>query len=190
MDYQVEEHGDLGRTRNGSPTFYDLLGEMAATHDRKSHDYASHSNPYGNYHFAGEMACIFSHSPKDAGFMARLAEKIFRLANLEKDGKIPQNESIADTERDIAVITALWMASRRDRRPNQQAIVQNKQSREEQENEAAQSAMIDCEKHLTPKGRQQMIDYLRACQRDEVQLKSTDRRSAEHPSQTMLKERG
>ena len=89
---------------------------MADTHDAKSHDYASNSSPYGNYHFAGEMALLFAHSSKDAGFVGRLAEKIYRLANLEKSGKVAKNESIDDTERDIAVITALWMASRRESR--------------------------------------------------------------------------
>jgi hypothetical protein len=104
------------KPRHGSPTFYALLEEMADTHDAKSHDYASDKNPSGNYHFAGQMATMFAHSPEDAGFVGRLAEKIYRLANLESAGKTPRNESIADTEKDIAVITALWMANRRDRR--------------------------------------------------------------------------
>ena len=89
---------------------------MAETHDKKSHDYASMDNPSGNYHFAGQMACMFSHSPQDAGFVGRLAEKIYRLKTLESQGKTPKNESIEDTERDIATITALWIADRRDRR--------------------------------------------------------------------------
>lgn len=101
---------------HGSPQFYKMLEEMADTHDRKSHDYASNDNPYGNYHFAGELACLFKHSPEDAGFVGRLGEKIYRLANLEGSGKSPSNESIEDTERDIAVITVLWMASRRAKR--------------------------------------------------------------------------
>lgn len=122
-DYQIEEYPDgKGRTRHGSPRFYDLLGEMAEVHDRKSHDYASNDNPYGNYHFAGLVSSLFSHSPNDAGFAGRIAEKMYRLANLESGGKIPQNESIDDTERDIAVITALWMADRRDRRAKENCM--------------------------------------------------------------------
>lgn len=101
--------------KHGSKRFYDLLEEMAETHDKKSHDYASNANPYGNYYFAGQIAGLFSHSPQDAGFAGRLAEKIYRLANLESSGKETRNESVEDTERDIAVIAALWMASRRDR---------------------------------------------------------------------------
>lgn len=100
----------------GSPTYYKLLEEMKELHSRKSHDYASNENPVGNYHFAGTLALLFVGSPEDAGFVGRLGEKIYRLANLQKDGKEPLNESIEDTERDIAVICSLWMASRMDKR--------------------------------------------------------------------------
>jgi hypothetical protein len=118
----LEEKDIVPMTRHGSPTFYKLLEEMAALHDRKSHDYASNDNPSGNYHFAGKLALLFAHSPEDAGFIGRIGEKIYRLANLEKDGKKPANESIEDTERDICVIVTLWMADRRQRRVVHQGI--------------------------------------------------------------------
>jgi hypothetical protein len=102
-------------TRNGSPIFYNLLERMADLHDKKSYDYASNSDPFGNYHFAGLMSQLFT-NPDDAGFVGRLGEKIFRLANLENSRKSPVNESIEDTELDICVIVALWIADRRDRR--------------------------------------------------------------------------
>jgi len=102
--------------RNGSPIFYSLLERMAEIHDRKSHDYASNDNPYGNYKFAGQMSKLFD-NPDDAGFLGRIAEKLYRLANLENGiGKTPSNETVEDTEIDICVITALWMASRKERR--------------------------------------------------------------------------
>ena len=116
MTTNFERLGQYTDGRHGSSTFYKLLSEMAETHDKKSHDYASNQNPYGNYHFAGKVAQLFAHSEQDAGFVGRIAEKIYRLANLEGSQKIPSNESIEDTERDICVITALWMADRRDRR--------------------------------------------------------------------------
>ena len=106
--------------RHGSPIFYALLDDMAETHNSKSHDYASNDNPFGNYHFAGQVSTLFAHSPEDAGFAGRIAEKIFRLANLESSNKTPSNESIEDTEKDIAVITVLWMADRRNRRMSNQ----------------------------------------------------------------------
>jgi len=114
--YAVENHGDKSRPRHGNPLFYKLIEEMAQTHDKKSHDYASNDNPSGNYHFAGKLAQLFAHSHEDAGFIGRLGEKFYRLANLEKSQKSPSNESIEDTERDIAVIAALWMVDRRERR--------------------------------------------------------------------------
>ena len=116
FDARYGNQGPQDRPWNGSPTFYKLLEEMAITHDKKSHDYASNENPYGNYHFAGQLAQLFSHSFKDAGFVGRLGEKLYRLANLESSQKVAQNESIEDTERDICVIVALWMSDRRDRR--------------------------------------------------------------------------
>jgi len=96
---------------------------MAKTHDTKSHDYASNDNPSGNYHFAGKLALLFAHSEQDAGFIGRLGEKFYRLANLEASQKIAKDESIEDTERDIATITALWMSDRRDRRAKSKAAM-------------------------------------------------------------------
>jgi hypothetical protein len=116
--------------RHGSPTFYKLLDEMGEIHNRKSHDYASNDNPYGNYHFAGHVSSLFAHSFQDAGFAGRIAEKIYRLANLESGKKTPQNESVEDTERDIATIVTLWMADRRDRRLEQNQIAKLKLSGE------------------------------------------------------------
>lgn len=103
------------KKRHGSQLFYELLDELAELHDRKSHDYASDSNPSANYHFAGSLSKLFD-NPEDAGFIGRIGEKLFRLANLENNGKKPKNESVEDTERDICVIICLWMADRRDRR--------------------------------------------------------------------------
>lgn len=122
MMYGEESFGDLGRIRDGSPRFYKMLEEMAEIHDKKSHDYASNKDPSGNYHFAGQMAAMFMYSPEDAGFFGRIAEKIYRLANLESSDKRAKNESIEDTERDIAVITVLWMADRRERRAKLNAV--------------------------------------------------------------------
>lgn len=102
--------------RHGSPIFYNLLDEMAETHSKKSHDYANDNSPYGNYHFAGFIANLFNHSSDDAGFAGRLAEKMYRLSVLGKRQTQPFNESVDDTERDIAVIATLWMASRREKR--------------------------------------------------------------------------
>lgn len=112
----------IGRVRNGHPIFYDLLKEMAETHDKKSHDYASNSSPFANYKFAGMMSKVFN-DPDDSGFLGRIGEKIYRLANLENSGKQALNESIEDTEKDIATIIVLWMAMRRERRQKNEPIM-------------------------------------------------------------------
>ena len=104
-----------GKERHGSQTFYKLVEEVVEMHDKKSHDYASNEDPYGNYHFAGKMSQLFKNSD-DAGFVGRIGEKLFRLANLENSEKTAKNESVEDTEKDIVTITILWMADRRDRR--------------------------------------------------------------------------
>lgn len=98
-----------------SITFSELVKEAEELHVKKSHDYASPDNPCGNYHFAGDMSQLF-HNYKDAGFMGRMAEKLYRLANLENNNKHPKNETIEDTEIDLIVIMILWMSDRRSRR--------------------------------------------------------------------------
>jgi len=98
-------------------TFYKLLGKAYELYDKKSHDYASDDNPYGNYQFAGMLSKLFN-SADDAGFVGRMGEKLYRLANLENSGKAPLNETIEDTEIDLIVIMVLWIASRRDKRDN------------------------------------------------------------------------
>lgn len=124
MAYNEENHGEKGRMRHGSPTFYELLERMAKIHDAKSHDYASNQNPYGNYHFAGKLSQLFKNSD-DAGFIGRIGEKLFRLANLENNSKTPMNEKVEDTEEDICVIVALWMADRKDRRLKNSLVSSN-----------------------------------------------------------------
>jgi hypothetical protein len=101
--------------RHGSPIFYELLEKMSEIHSKKSHDYASNNDPYANYKFAGMMSKLFD-NPDDAGFIGRIGEKLYRLANLENNSKNPSNESVEDTELDIAVIVLLWISMRQDRR--------------------------------------------------------------------------
>jgi hypothetical protein len=96
-------------------TFHELLGRASQLHDRKSHDYASDDDRYGNYHFAGKLAKLFENY-EDSGFVGRLGEKLYRLANLDNNGKVPLNETVEDTELDLIVIMVLWMSDRKDRR--------------------------------------------------------------------------
>lgn len=152
MGYGEEEHGNMGRVRNGSPTFYALLERMAKVHDTKSHDYANNQNPYGNYKFAGMLSQLFK-NPDDAGFVGRIGEKLFRLSNLENDGKIPQNEKIEDTEEDICVIVALWMAARRDARME----LQKKLERQTRIDRGISLPGINTNKQIYPEGKEPQV---------------------------------
>jgi hypothetical protein len=100
-----------------SMTFLNLLDAASAIYAKKSHDYASEAEPYGNYYFAGMLSQMFN-NPDDAGFVGRMGEKLYRLANLENSGKAPLNETIEDTEIDLIVIMVLWISARRDKRNN------------------------------------------------------------------------
>ena len=151
---------DQNHKRHGSPIFYKLLEEMAETHDKKSHDYASNSDPAGNYHFAGQLSKLFD-NPDDAGFIGRIGEKIYRLANLENGNKVVRNESIEDTERDICVITALWVADRRFRRIPIQSV-----SNQMSASDAAQCEIIEFAKNLDVEGIKSIINYLRRAMSD------------------------
>lgn len=105
--------------------FSELLQQMQEIHDKKSHDYAPQDDPYGNYKFAGKLGQLFDNSD-DAGFIARVAEKLFRLANIDNNALEVKNESIEDTELDIITIVALWIAMRRDRRTEKRITYLNK----------------------------------------------------------------
>ncbi len=151
---------------NGSPTFYALLEEMADIHNIKSHDYATNDNPYGNYEFAGQVAAMFAYSPADCGFAGRVAEKIYRIANLERGNKTPNNESLADTERDIATIVTLWMANRRDRRAAKETILKSAQYIPEPTptiSEDALSKVVMVAPYMSPLHIEQSISYLKRC---------------------------
>jgi hypothetical protein len=112
---QMAEGIKMPKDRPTNKTFYELLKDAGDLHALKAHDYASDEDPYGNYKFAGMMSKLFDNTD-DAGFMGRIGEKIYRLANLENNNKTPKNEAIEDTERDLCVIMVLWMSQRKDRR--------------------------------------------------------------------------
>lgn len=150
---------DVERKRSGSPTFYNLLKSMANIHDKKSHDYASNDNPFGNYHFSGMLSKLFN-NPDDAGFISRIGEKLYRLANIENAGKTAMNETVDDTEIDICTITVLWMASRRERRSNANITNVGEVSAPTESQDASCKIIVLAEK-LSMDGLRDMQSYLR-----------------------------
>jgi hypothetical protein len=91
-----------------SPKFLMLLDEMKALHDRKNGDYAKDGDPFSNFREAAEVARGFTGT--DAVFASLIGIKLARLRELLSSGKTPNNESIDDTRRDLAMYAALWAA--------------------------------------------------------------------------------
>jgi hypothetical protein len=91
-----------------SPKFEALLAEMRALHVSKNGDYAREGSPFSNFDEAAEVARGFT--GKDAVYATLIGVKLARLRNLLSSGKTPNNESIADTRRDLAMYAALWAA--------------------------------------------------------------------------------
>lgn len=100
--------------RRGNLLFYQILEEAASIHEKKSHDYAINSDPMVNYRTAGMIAHKFR-DHTEAGLAGRFAEKVMRLLVLEEKIEV-LNESVEDTENDLLVILALFIARRRERR--------------------------------------------------------------------------
>lgn len=89
-----------------NPRFKMLLHEMDELHDKKNHDYAEDGNPYSNFEFAAKVAEGFTGI--DAVFATLMGIKMARLKELTSKGKTPNNESIGDTRKDLAMYATLW----------------------------------------------------------------------------------
>jgi hypothetical protein len=91
-----------------SPKFEMLLDEMRQLHESKNSDYAQSENPFSNFEEAAAVAEGFT--GVDAVFASLIGVKLARLRELTRSGKKPNNESIADTRRDLAMYSTLWAA--------------------------------------------------------------------------------
>lgn len=81
----------------GDPRFHDLLGEMAALHDRKQSDYSAAADPFANVRASQEWGI-----PPWIGALVRLNDKVTRLKSFARRGSLA-NESAEDSMLDIAV---------------------------------------------------------------------------------------
>jgi len=92
-----------------SSDFLAMLATMREIHIKKNADYAEANNPFSNFEIASKLVSHFSH-PIDQVFVTLIGIKLARLSNLLNTGKLPDNESIADTFIDGPNYFALWGA--------------------------------------------------------------------------------
>jgi hypothetical protein len=95
------------RPREGNPKFNALVETLRDLHDRKVQDYASSGNPYSNFERAAAVVQGF-HLPIDQVFAALIGVKLARLQELTQPGRVPNNESVQDTRRDLANYALIW----------------------------------------------------------------------------------
>lgn len=99
-------------TKNSTPDpWMDVISQLIKLHDKKKADYAESNNQFSNFEFAALYAGI----TVNQNFDSIIGTKIARLLNLKKSGKIPNNESIEDTEIDLAnyfIIKKAWNLKR------------------------------------------------------------------------------
>ena len=81
---------------------------MREMHERKNRDYAQDENWASNFERAATIASWFN-DKIDKVFATMIGIKLARLAEL-KNGKVPNNESIADSMLDMDVYAVLWHA--------------------------------------------------------------------------------
>ena len=91
-----------------NPRFDMLLEEMRELHALKNNDYARDDDPLSNFKEAAQVAEGFT--GVDAVFASLIGVKLARLRELTRTGKAPNNESIADTRKDLAMYAVLWAA--------------------------------------------------------------------------------
>jgi len=97
-------------------TFNDLMEGIKELHDKKNHDYASDQNPYSNFEYAANLVMDFT-DPVDQVFVAIIGIKLARLGQLLGKDKIPNNESVEDTMRDLTTYCGIWTARYIDNKP-------------------------------------------------------------------------
>lgn len=106
-----------------NPRFDAMVAKMQAIHKKKSADYAQSGNPYSNFEAAAAMVgCSV-----DVVFRVLIAIKMARLRELQMNGKTPENESVEDSQDDLALYSTLYASYTKDpsRRDAAEAIVKD-----------------------------------------------------------------
>ena len=98
-------------------TFLKLLEEMTETFKRKNADYAGQlaGGTYANFEYAAKVAEPFT-DPVDRVFAVMIGIKLARLANLKRPDVQAKNESVGDSQLDLANYATIWAAWEKDRK--------------------------------------------------------------------------
>lgn len=88
--------------------FEAALSQLAELHRRKKADYAIDGTEWSNFEDTANALGIESVGPQEA-IDINIAQKMARLKSLRINGRLddPQNESVIDTRRDLAVYAIL-----------------------------------------------------------------------------------
>lgn len=84
-------------------TFSKLFDELKELHERKNADYALEENTYSNFEISAEVAGVTVYE----SLLVLIGIKIARIRNLMREGKIPQNENLEDSFRDLTVYSGI-----------------------------------------------------------------------------------
>ncbi len=87
----------------GDPRFYEILLQIAKLHSDKNHDYAG-DNPLSNFRECERLGI-----PAWKGVLVRISDKVSRIFNFAKTGKLHVQEKIEDTLMDLAVYSIICL---------------------------------------------------------------------------------
>lgn len=76
---------------------------------KKRKDYSAEDNPFENF----ELSAAFTNIQPEQSIFARLSEKFIRLSNLLWEERKPENESIEDSLRDLALLSIILLVYRK-----------------------------------------------------------------------------
>jgi len=98
-------------TKKYDEAFAANCADLLETNRRKRHDYASDDDPLSNFRFVAfvlDFAVQKGVRGRALVYLTHLATKMARLIELLGTGKVPKNESIDDSLRDLGVYSQIW----------------------------------------------------------------------------------
>ena len=101
--------------------YIDEINDLIQLHNLKKNDYANKENQFSNFEASARYAGVMV----EQAFNVLIGTKIARLQNLKEPGKLPNHESILDTEIDLANYIIIKRAYLRWSKAREQQRIQN-----------------------------------------------------------------